>query len=125
MRIIVCGGREISNMAAVAAGLDVLHAVRPISLLAHGGAPEPDERRAPRGADALAQRWALARGVASWAFPADWSQGRSAGPRRNAIMLSEVLPDLVLAFPGGRGTADMVARARRVGVEVIALEPLG
>ena len=31
-------------------------------------------------------------------------------------------PDLVVAFPGGRGTADMVGRARSAGIEVIDLE---
>jgi hypothetical protein len=37
--------------------------------------------------------------------------GRSGGPKRNQQMLEEGKPDLVLAFPGGRGTADMVRRA--------------
>jgi hypothetical protein len=32
-------------------------------------------------------------------------------------------PDLVIAFPGGRGTADMVARARKAGVPVEVVEP--
>ena len=36
-----------------------------------------------------------------------------------ARMLEEGRPDLVIAFPGGRGTADLVARARRAGVEVM------
>jgi hypothetical protein len=29
----------------------------------------------------------------------------------------------VIAFPGRRGTADMVSRARRAGVEVIEVKP--
>jgi UDP-N-acetylmuramoylalanine-D-glutamate ligase len=28
-------------------------------------------------------------------------------------------PDLVVAFPGGRGTANMVEQAKQAGVEVI------
>jgi hypothetical protein len=28
-------------------------------------------------------------------------------------------PDLVVAFPGGRGTADMVRRAKAAGCEVL------
>lgn len=36
-------------------------------------------------------------------------------------MLSEGRPDLVVAFPGGKGTADMVRRARAAGVETVAL----
>lgn len=31
-------------------------------------------------------------------------------------------PDLVVAFPGGRGTADMVQRARAAGVEVLEVK---
>jgi UDP-N-acetylmuramoylalanine-D-glutamate ligase len=34
-------------------------------------------------------------------------------------MLDVGKPDLVVAFPGGRGTADMVRRAKEAGVEVI------
>jgi UDP-N-acetylmuramoylalanine-D-glutamate ligase len=33
-------------------------------------------------------------------------------------MLDEGKPDLVVAFPGGRGTANMVQQAHRAGVEV-------
>lgn len=51
---------------------------------------------------------------------ADWSKyGKAAGPMRNQKMLDEYKPDLVVALPGGRGTADMVSRARVAGVEVI------
>lgn len=34
-------------------------------------------------------------------------------------MLSEGKPSLVVAFPGGEGTADMVRKARAAGVEVV------
>jgi hypothetical protein len=34
-------------------------------------------------------------------------------------MLDEGKPNLVVAFPGGTGTADMVQRAREAGNEVI------
>jgi predicted Rossmann-fold nucleotide-binding protein len=33
-------------------------------------------------------------------------------------MLSEGKPDLVIAFPGGRGTADMIRQAKEAGVPV-------
>ncbi len=52
-------------------------------------------------------------------YEADWHEhGRAAGPIRNARMIAEGRPDLVIAFPGGRGTADMVSRARKAGIEV-------
>src|SRR5215475_12388663 len=50
---------------------------------------------------------------------ADWGQfGSGAGPIRNSKMLAEGKPEMVLAFPGGRGTANMVKQARSAGVSV-------
>jgi hypothetical protein len=57
-------------------------------------------------------------------YPADWSQGRGAGPKRNQLMLDENPDlDLCVAFflrPDSRGTGDMVRRARHAGVPVWA-----
>ena len=53
-------------------------------------------------------------------YRADWEGlGRKAGPIRNQQMLDEGKPDLVVAFPGGRGTANMMRIAREAGIEVI------
>jgi Lhr-like helicase len=38
-------------------------------------------------------------------------------------MIDEGKPDLVIAFPGGRGTADMVGRARKAGIRVVEISP--
>jgi hypothetical protein len=71
------------------------------------------------GADEWADYWADVNNVPHRAFPADWNKhGKAAGPIRNQRMLDEGKPDMVIAFPGGRGTADMVRRARTAGVEV-------
>lgn len=40
------------------------------------------------------------------------------GPLRNQRMLEEGKPDLVVAFPGGGGTKDMVRRAAKAGVPI-------
>ncbi len=53
-------------------------------------------------------------------YPADWDKhGKAAGSIRNQLMLYETQPHIVLAFPGGRGTADMVKKAKRRGGKVI------
>ena len=110
MRVLVCGGRKYHGQARVNEVLDALHKERPITLLIHGGA---------NGADKLGAKWAVSRGVAPKMYAADWDKyGRPAGHRRNAIMLHESQPDLVVAFPGGPGTAGMVRLACRAGVEV-------
>jgi hypothetical protein len=75
-----------------------------------------------RGADRIAGEWADLRGIEHVNFSADWKKlGRTAGPIRNEQMLREGKPDLVIALPGGRGTAHMVRIAREAGVRVIEI----
>lgn len=101
--VLVCGGRDYSDKARVYEELDRLHALRPIGTVIHGCA---------RGADAIAARWAFERGISVNPFPADWkTHGKKAGPMRNAKMLEEGKPDVVFAFPGGKGTSDMIGKA--------------
>lgn len=114
MRVLVCGGRDFKDRDAVFAALGAIHGGTPITVLVHGNAP---------GADSLADGWAEAHGVTRRPYPADWAKhGRAAGPIRNALMLSDGRPDLVVAFSGWRGTADMVRRAKAVGVSVVEVK---
>jgi hypothetical protein len=47
-------------------------------------------------------------------MPANWGRyGPAAGPIRNTQMLIEGRPELVVFFPGGDGTKDMVEKARK------------
>jgi predicted Rossmann-fold nucleotide-binding protein len=110
MRILVCGGRDYEDAASIERALDALHAARGITLIIEGGAA---------GADSHARAWASARGIDVRTFYADWkTYGRRAGPLRNARMLDEGRPDGVVAFPGGRGTADMIRQAQTAGLKV-------
>jgi hypothetical protein len=110
MRILVCGGRDFDDYAMVCAALNAAHKKHFVQFIIHGAA---------RGADSLADRWAAENGIHVRAFPANWKQdGKSAGPLRNQRMLDEGKPNAVVAFPGGRGTADMIARAKAAGVPV-------
>jgi hypothetical protein len=113
MRVLVCGGRDYDDRDALFAALDRLHAEHHFSAVIAGGA---------RGADTLAAQWAEHRGIAAEIYMAEWERlGRKAGPIRNQRMLTEGRPDLVVAFPGGTGTAGMMGIARQAGVEVIAV----
>ena len=47
--------------------------------------------------------------------------GRAAGPIRNQKRLEEK-PELVAAFPGGKGTADMVRKGKQASPEVVIVE---
>jgi len=106
-RVLVCGGRHYTDHERVSEVLSRLD----FAELAHGGAP---------GADALAAWFAVANGKVARQFAADWkAHGKAAGPIRNQRMLAQFKPDLVVAFPGGRGTAHMVRIAREAGVDVM------
>ena len=110
MRLIVCGGRDYTDTRAIYHAMDRLKARGLVTAVIHGGAP---------GADSIAGAWADQAGVPVEVFFADWERdGRAAGPKRNQRMLDEGRPDGVVAFPGGRGTSDMVSRAVRAGLKV-------
>ena len=112
MKIIVCGGRDYKNLGVVFDALDTLRGDEEIDLVIQGGAP---------GADEIAATWAKQTGIACHEEPANWKEyGRSAGPIRNALM-ADMGADLLVAFPGGAGTANMIKVAKSAGIPV--LEP--
>jgi len=110
MKILVCGGREFRNRELLNKILDsTLKFSTPITMLINGGA---------RGADSLAHLWALTNGVQTVKCEANWNyHKKSAGAKRNLAMLL-LDPDLVIAFPGGTGTAHMIKVARDYGIPV-------
>lgn len=111
MKVLVCGGRDFKDGRLVYETLDRLHREHGITGIIEGGA---------KGADTAAYSWAKIHHLHDRTYPADWTKhGRAAGPIRNATMLAEGNPDVVIAFPGGTGTAHMVRLARNAGVEVI------
>ena len=114
------GGRDLAwPHQRVAAELLARSGGRLVHLLLHGGA---------RGADAAIARAAHQLGWSALVLPAEWRRhGRAAGPIRNrqllalAVAKAEARPSpgvstsvLVVAFPGGSGTASLVREARRL-----------
>lgn len=114
MRVLVCGGRDYFDKARLFDVLDYYHReAGGFDCIIHGNA---------FGADSLADQWAKERGIEPLPFPADWVlYGRAAGPRRNEQMLRDGKPEVVIAFPGGRGTANMIGQARAAGVPVLEI----
>lgn len=123
MRVLVTGGRTFNDRSWLWAGLDLLHGMGPITEIIEGGAT---------GADVRAGEWAGRRGVKCTVVPAEWDkhsvglkhgQKNPAGIIRNNAMAA-MLPDIVLAAPGGTGTAHMVNAAKKRGLRVVYLEKM-
>ena len=114
MKVLVTGGRDFNDWRCVRDTLDEIVDNEPIDLIVHGGAT---------GADSLAARWAMNTHTPQQVFKAQWATfGPAAGPVRNGQMVA-TKPDLVVAFPGGRGTADCVRQAKAAGLKVLEVKP--
>ena len=112
-KVLVCGGRDYNDRETVRR---TLGRIKPAEII-HGAA---------RGADTLAGEYAREREIPCRRFPADWQRhGRSAGFVRNRQMLDEGKPDLVVAFPGGPGTRNMVKTALERGFPVKTVDEAG
>jgi hypothetical protein len=124
MRVLVCGSRTWTAGEVVyvmLSGLWKLHAEESFDdwppdpfVVISGGA---------KGADTFAAEWAEGQpGAQLEVYRAQWGfHGKGAGPIRNQKMLEEGKPNLVLAFshfPTTTGTADMIGRAKKVGITV-------
>lgn len=114
MRVLICGSRHFHDYEKLKK--EVLNAL-PIG--------DHIETRVisghARGADTLGERLAEDMGWGLDVFPADWkTHGKRAGPIRNAQMLREGKPDMVIAFraENSRGTQNMINQAEKAGIEV-------
>lgn len=115
MKVLVCGGRDFNNSRFLFQELDKIHMEDRITTIIHGGA---------LGADYMAGKWAEKTNIQQEVYAADWKKhGPAAGPIRNQLMLNNSQPDIVVAFPGGKGTADMVKRAQKANIKVISCNP--
>lgn len=109
LRIAVTGGRDFADLELIWRTLSQFSGTDIV--LAHGDC---------RGADRLCAWYAKRRGWKVVPFPADWDKiGKAAGYIRNQRMLDEFKPHVLAAFPGNRGTVDMVARTRQAGVRIV------
>jgi len=113
---LICGGRDFTDSVMFNNAMsELVHLKGFPSRIVEGGA---------KGADALAAQWGDRHAIPVAELRADWkTHGKAAGAIRNQKMLDEQKPQFVVAFPGGRGTADMVARARKEGIDVAEVFP--
>jgi len=112
MKVLVCGSRHFNDYSKLKETLDQYD----ISTIIEGEA---------RGTDTLARRYGEEQGIHVSPFPALWDKhGKAAGPIRNAQMLREGQPELVIAFRGenSRGTRNMIDQSRKAEVEVVVID---
>jgi hypothetical protein len=114
--VLVCGGRDFEDITLMTKVLHSKFDPDDTVTLIHGNA---------RGADRMAEKVLTAYfrgGFEVRRFPANWNKyGKSAGYLRNKQMLEEGKPDLVIAFPGGKGTASMIKLAKQASIPVESL----
>lgn len=115
MKVIVCGGRDFTDTGFIYKTLDKYHKVNQFSELIEGDA---------RGVDRIAGYWARKNKINNRKFPANWHlYGKAAGFIRNREMIFEN-PELIIAFPGGAGTNQMISLAKyyKIPLEIIHYE---
>ena len=104
MKTIIAGGRDYEFTPDDCLNLHRLSITEVVS----GGAT---------GADRCAELFAETNGIPIKLFPADWTKhGRAAGPIRNEEMAKYA--EACVLFPGGKGTADMAARAKKHNLKI-------
>lgn len=109
MIVLVCGGRDFNNKSLLFEALNSVPFT--ITKIVNGAA---------KGADKLSTEWAKEKGIQYVEYPAEWNKyGKIAGPVRNSQMLQDEDIDYVVAFPGGRGTEDMIGKAKAKDIEVL------
>lgn len=140
LRVLVCGGRKYghkysrwplseqeSNDEFLEEYKHIIHELNVLSV----GWMRPEDMLPncmiiagdANGVDSVAIDWAVVNWCPFEVYKADWKKyGKAAGYFRNKRMLEEGKPNLVVAFPGGKGTNMMCKLAREAGVEVIRIE---
>lgn len=129
--LLICGSRDYGKVKqereAIFRALDALCWSREWIL-----SPDEDGNWLPNvrvisgkapGVDTAAIDWAINSWCDFQEYPADWDKhGKAAGPIRNKQMIDEGKPDYVIAFKGGKGTANMIKQAKEAGIPVIEID---
>jgi len=110
------GGRDDADIVLFNFVMARTQAMFPIGKIIQGDA---------RGYDTLGKLWGMQNRKAVQTLPARWKTlGNAAGPVRNDLMIAALLKEpcpLVIGFPGGSGTADMLMKTDMNNIPYIAV----
>lgn len=110
MIVAVAGGRDFNDPAFVSRILWGFHSSNGITEMHEGGA---------KGWDSWCRQWARNQGIQVITYWANWEKhGKAAGHMRNGLILERAKPECLIAGPGGRGTANMVMQATKLGIRI-------
>ena len=112
--LVVTGGRGFKDKNFVWRCLDVLRIKKKTNI--HVGDA--------LGVDTAVFNWVISKNEGPWfTYKADWNKyDKAAGPLRNKEMLEAAKKGqdpLVLAFPGGKGTANCIKQAKEMELDVL------
>ncbi len=105
MKVIVTGGRDYSDKERVFSILDHFNP----EIIIHGDCS---------GADHYAKEWAKINKKKEIKYPYLSQYGKAGGPIRNKQMCSEHTDAVLIAFPGGKGTANCKNEAKTLGLKI-------
>ena len=115
MRVIICGDRKWTDKEKMEQVIFELFIKYDELIIIQGEA---------QGADLMAKSIAINRNFEHEDYKAQWHYyGRSAGPIRNKLMITEGKPNLVIAFhnniENSKGTKDMIRQAIKNSIKHI------
>lgn len=110
MILAISGGRAFTDWDVLKKGLD--------EWILANGIPKVIISGGAKGADSLAGVYAKGHNIPYIELKPEWQRyGEAAGPIRNKQIIDHA--DALVAFEGGRGTANAVELARKKGIPVL------
>lgn len=116
-RVAFTAGPAYDDHIRIWAALDKVLAKYPDMVLFHGGNPT--------GGEHIAVLWAIARKITHYPFRPNWNRFKKAAPFKRNDMMLEALPKAVIACPGNGINANLVDKARKMGIKVWPIEKGG
>jgi YspA, cpYpsA-related SLOG family len=113
-RVAFTAGPNYSDHIRIWAVLDKVLAKYPDMVLFHGGNPT--------GGEHIAVLWAGARKITHYPFRPNWNRFKKAAPFKRNDQMLEALPKAVIACPGNGINANLVDKARKMGIKVWPIE---
>ena len=113
-RIAFTSGPNYNDHTRIWAVLDKTLAKYHDMVLFHGGNPT--------GGEHIAVLWANARKITHYPFRPNWDRFKKAAPFRRNDQMLEALPKALIACPGNGINANLVDKARKMGIKVWAIE---